>query len=114
MEVSSPFPWVIFMYKIVFFCLFLFIIIFFHVFSETAGAINTRFRIGAFWRKCMGNLFEWFRTTELDGRHADIYLKFFLNLLLQNQNIFEAESWYIALGTQDLTSMFKWWSWVDL
>ena len=36
------------------------------------------------------------------------------NLLLQNRESFEAESWYIASGTQGLSSLFKWWWKVDL
>ena len=32
------------------------------------------------------------------------------NPLLRNQESFEAESWYIAYGTQGLPSLFTWWS----
>ena len=35
-----------------------------------------------------------------------IYGKIFKNLLLQNRESFEAESWYIASGTQVLLSFF--------
>ena len=31
------------------------------------------------------------------------------NLLFQNQESFEAESWYIAFGTPGLPILFKWW-----
>ena len=36
------------------------------------------------------------------------------NLLIQNQESFEAEAQYIASGTEGLPSLFKWWSGVDL
>ena len=36
-----------------------------------------------------------------------IMVKTLKNLLLRNQESFEAESWYIALGTQDLPSLFN-------
>ena len=39
------------------------------------------------------------------GKKNTLTLK---NLLLQNQASFEAESWYIALGTQGLPCFFKW------
>ena len=39
-----------------------------------------------------------------------IYGKTLKTLLLQNQEIFEAESWYISSETQDLPSVFKGWS----
>ena len=38
------------------------------------------------------------------------YGKTLQTLLLQNQENFKAESWYIALGTQELPSLFKLWS----
>ena len=38
-----------------------------------------------------------------------LYMLNILNNLLQNQEIFEAESWYISLGTQGLLNLFKWW-----
>ena len=34
--------------------------------------------------------------------------------LLWNQNVDDLESWYAALGTQVLPSLFKWWPWDDL
>ena len=65
---------------------------------------------------------------EQDGRHARIFLtrfhmgpsvslfngftqlkkmvKTFKNLLCRNQESFETESWYIALGTQGLPNLF--------
>ena len=33
-----------------------------------------------------------------------------LKILLQDQESFEAESWYVALGTQGLLVLYKWWS----
>ena len=36
------------------------------------------------------------------------------NLLLRNRKADDLESWYAASGTQVLSSLFKWWSWVDL
>ena len=38
-----------------------------------------------------------------------IYGKTLKNLLLQNQESFGAESWYIASRAQGLPSLFKWW-----
>ena len=35
-------------------------------------------------------------------------------LLLQNQNSYDLETWHVALGTQALQSLYKWWPWVDL
>ena len=35
-----------------------------------------------------------------------------LKILLKNQESFKAESLYIASGTQDLPSLFKWWGWL--
>ena len=42
----------------------------------------------------------------LNGCHAYM-VKTLKNLLLQNQESFKAESWYIALGTQALLILFK-------
>ena len=36
------------------------------------------------------------------------------NLLLQNQKSCDLETWHVALGTQALQSLYKWWPWVDL
>ena len=33
--------------------------------------------------------------------------------LLWNQKANDLETWYAALGTQILPSLFKWWPWVD-
>ena len=33
---------------------------------------------------------------------------------LQNQKLYDFETWYAALGAQVLPSLFKWWHWVDL
>ena len=41
-------------------------------------------------------------------------VKTFKNLLLQNQKSYDLETWHVALGTQGLRSLFKWWPWVDL
>ena len=41
-------------------------------------------------------------------------VKTFKNLLLQNQNSYDLETWHVALGTQALQSLYKWWPWVDL
>ena len=43
-----------------------------------------------------------------------IYGKNFKNLLLQNQKSYNLETWHVALGTQALQSLYKWWPWVDL
>ena len=32
----------------------------------------------------------------------------------QNRNSYDLETWYAAYGTQALTSIYKWWPWVDL
>ena len=42
-----------------------------------------------------------------------IYGKNFKNLL-QNQKSYDLETWHVALGTQALQSLYKWWPWVDL
>ena len=44
-----------------------------------------------------------FYTIEQDG-HLNAILK---NLILQHQGSYEAESWYIALGTQGLPNLVK-------
>ena len=41
-------------------------------------------------------------------------VKTFKNLLLQNQKSYDLETWHVALGTQVLQSLYKWWPWVDL
>ena len=41
-------------------------------------------------------------------------IKTFKNLLLQNQKSYDLETWHVALGTQALQSLYKWWPWVDL
>ena len=66
---------------------------------------------GAFCQSGVENLYKRLRSVKLDWRHAHMYLK---NLLLQNQESFEAESWYIASGTLGLPSLFKWWPWVNI
>ena len=40
-------------------------------------------------------------------------VKTFKNLLLQNQKSYDLETWHLALGTQALRSLYKWWPWVD-
>ena len=40
-------------------------------------------------------------------------VKTFKNLL-QNQKSYDLETWHVALGTQALQNLYKWWSWVDL
>ena len=41
-------------------------------------------------------------------------VKTYKNHLLWNQKVDDLESWYAALGTQVLPSLFKWWPWNDL
>ena len=41
-------------------------------------------------------------------------VKTFKNLLLQNQKSYDFETWHVALGTQALQSLYKWWPWIDL
>ena len=41
-------------------------------------------------------------------------IKIFKNLLLRNQKACDLETWYAALGAQELSSLFKWWPWVNL
>ena len=41
-------------------------------------------------------------------------VKTFKNLLLQNQKSYDLETWHVALGTQALQSLYKWWPWVTL
>ena len=41
-------------------------------------------------------------------------VKTFKNLLLQNQKSCDLETWHVALGTQALQNLYKWWPWVDL
>ena len=43
-----------------------------------------------------------------------IYGKNLKNPFLWNQNGDDLETWYAALGTQVLPSLFKWWPRVDL
>ena len=69
MGVICHLPWMIYMYKIIIFFFFKFLLLWnsmsnFHQISH-----------GIFWQKGMDNLFEWFHTIELEGRHADIWLK---------------------------------------
>ena len=59
-------------------------------------------------------LYNWYRSNDKDGHHAHIWWKLFKNLLLQNQKSYDLETWHIALGTQALQSLYKWWPWVDL
>ena len=48
-------------------------------------------------------LFKWFHTIDKDGRHAHIWLKKTLKTLLHNQENFETESWYTALGLKSFS-----------
>ena len=41
-------------------------------------------------------------------------VKTFKNLLLQNQKSYDLETWHVALGTQAVQSLYKWWPWVYL
>ena len=41
-------------------------------------------------------------------------VKTFKNLFFQNQKSCDLETWHVALGTQALQSLCKWWRWVDL
>ena len=43
-----------------------------------------------------------------------IYGKNLKKILLQNQKSYDPETWHVALGTQALHSLYKWWPWVDL
>ena len=36
-------------------------------------------------------------------------VKTFKNLLLQNQKSYDLETWHVALGTQAVQSLYKWW-----
>ena len=46
---------------------------------------------------------------------AMLYMvKTFKNLLLQNLKSYDLETQPVALGTQALQSLYKWWPWVDL
>ena len=41
-------------------------------------------------------------------------VKTFKNLILWNQKADDLETWYAALVTRVVASIFKWWPWVDL
>ena len=41
-------------------------------------------------------------------------VKTFKDRLLQNQKSYDLETSHLALGTQALQSLYKWWLWVDL
>ena len=69
---------------------------------------------GASLRRENESLFKWSRSHNQDGLHAHIWLKTFKNLLLQNQKSYDLETWLVALATQALQSLYKWWPWVDL
>ena len=43
-----------------------------------------------------------------------IYAKNLKNLLLWNQKANDLETWYAASGARVLSSLLKWWPWVDL
>ena len=57
------------------------------------------------------SLYKRSRSHDQDGRHM---VKTFKNRLLQNQKSYDLETWRVALGTQALQSIYKWWPWVDL
>ena len=57
--------------------------------------IHSRFSPDFTWALLKG-IVKWFHASEQNGRHA--YIKIIKNLLLQNKESTEAESWYIALG----------------
>ena len=80
--------------------------IFLNVFSETAIAIFTSFHMRPSVERvlliCLNG------SAPLNKMAAMfIYGKTLKYLLLQNEESFEAESWYIALGTKDLPNLFK-------
>ena len=43
-----------------------------------------------------------------------IYVKNLKKYLLWNQKAEDLETWYAALGTRILPSLFKWWLWDDV
>ena len=59
------------------------------------------------------SLYKSSRSHDQDGRHAHIWIKTFKNLF-QNQEPYDLETWHVALGTQALQNLYKWWPWVDL
>ena len=68
------------------------------------------------YRAIMGcweeNLFKYSGSHDQDGFQA-IYGKNLKNLLLQNQEADDLETWYTAMGTQVLPKCVQWWHWVD-
>ena len=59
------------------------------------------------------SLFKGSWSHDQDGHHAHI-VKTIKNLILRNQMAEIIETWYTALATQVLPSLFKWWRQVDL
>ena len=75
--------------------------------SETAWPIKAKFYVEGPWeggtKVCIngpGHMTKMAATP--------IYGKNFKNLLLQNRKPYDLETWYAALGTQALQSLYKW------
>ena len=82
--------------------------------SKTAWAIFTRFHMGPSVEKTLAINLNRFASLNKMAVMLIYDKKHFKNLLLQNQEMFEADSWYIASRAQSLPSLFKWWPYVDL
>ena len=81
-------------------------------FSETLGQFSSNFwsfLLKGDWKFVQMVMVRWSRWPP-----CPYMTKTLKNLLLRNQESFRAESWYPALWTQDLPSLFKWWPYVDL
>ena len=88
------------------------IVLFLNVtFSEIAWAIFIRFLMEPYVKRV---LTIWMVLPHWTRLLPCPYMVKMLKNLLQNQESFEAESWYTALGFQSLLSLFKWWLWTIL
>ena len=64
------------------------------------------------WRNI--RLIKWSQSVDQDGHHANIWVKTFKNLLLQNLGCLGAESLHKSSGTGGLPKLLKWMSYIDI
>ena len=79
--------------------------------SETALPIKAKFYVEPPWE---GGTKVYINGHMTKMAAMPIYCKTFKNLLLQNQKSYDLETWHVALGTQALQNLYKWWPWVNL
>ena len=84
------------------------------IFSETTVLVWTKLCMKAFRYKEMKKSDDMMLVAWPRWPPRPYMVKTFENLLLKNRMSYDLETWHVALGTQTLQSLYKWWPWVDL